>query len=195
LPWGGLLIPIEQPNNDNEGLVLMENTDITFELHMGSLPRERRSMLAGLSPVDDERWNLRMDHAAFYVIARDGDFPVGFGFAERPWGIVGESWAKHVTAALELGGLIVRPEYRRKGVMSELVRLRVETALQLGYKPVCVTLADNANVIAYYSSRGWAPKKQFNRNGVILIPWVLESEPITRISGYYQSFHLLPESA
>lgn len=58
--------------------------------------------------------------------------------------------------------------------MAELVRLRTSQAHALGYKPVCVTLADNQNVIGYYSSRGWTPRKTFERNGLILIPWVLE---------------------
>lgn len=149
---------------------------ISYELTLGTLPREERHILDGLAPVEDTRWNLRMDNAAFFVIARDGGLPVGFAFAEYPWGDVGAAWAKYVPGALEFGGLIVRPEYRRHGIMSELVRLRIEMAEIMGYTPVCVTLADNDKVIGYYSSRGWTPKKPFDRNGVKLIPWVLEKE-------------------
>jgi GNAT superfamily N-acetyltransferase len=97
-----------------------------------------------------------MDNAGFYVIDLDGALPVGFAFAENPWGETGASWAKYVPGgALKFGGLIVRPEYRRQGIMSEMVRLRIEMARTMGYKPVCVTLADNHNVIEYYSSRGF----------------------------------------
>lgn len=152
----------------------MNASQISYLLRLGSPSQEERHSLNGLSPVDDPRWNLRLDNAAFYVIASDGNLPVGFAFAEKPWGEAGESWAKYVPGALELGGLIVRPEYRRQGIMSELVRLRTEQTYGLGYKPVCVTVADNQNVIAYYSSRGWTPRKTFERNGLVLIPWILE---------------------
>ena len=153
----------------------MNNSSVSYELQMGSLPREERSVLEGLCLIDDTRWNVRLDHAAFYVIARVGMLPVGFGFAEYPWGDAGASWEKYVPGALEFGGLIVRPEYRRQGIMSELVRLRIEAARALGYQPVCVTLADNHNVISYYSSRGWTPRKPFKRNEHTLIPWVLDA--------------------
>lgn len=154
----------------------MRASFISYELQIGTLPREERHVLDGLAPTDDVRWNLRLDNAAFFVIARAGDLPVGFGFGEYPWGAVGESWAKHVPGALELGGLIVHPEYRRQGIMAELVRLRLEMTITLGYKPVCVTLADNHKVIEYYSSRGWTPRKPFTRNELSLIPWVLEDD-------------------
>lgn len=152
----------------------MGNSGISYELQIGSLPHEDRPKLGGLAPIHDPRWNLRVDNAAFYVVARDGDVAVGFAFAENPWGEIGESWAKHVPGAIEFGGLIVRPEYRRQGIMSEMVRLRLNTARAMGYKPVCVTAADNRNVVSYYSSRGWSPRKTFHRNGLDLIPWVLE---------------------
>ena len=154
----------------------MITAPITYQLRLGSPSSSEREVLRGLSPVDDERWNLRLDNAAFYVTATDSDTPVGFAFAENPWGETGASWAKYVPGALEFGGLIVRPEYRRQGIMAELVRLRTLQALELGYKPVCVTLADNENVIAYYSSRGWTRRKTFERNGLVLIPWVLEDK-------------------
>lgn len=149
---------------------------ITYMLQLGSPTSDERHSLKGLSPVDDTRWNLRLDNAAFYVIASDGGLPVGFAFAEKPWGEIGASWAKHVPGAIEFGGLIVRPEYRRQGIMAEMVRLRLNMARKLGYQPVCVTVADNNNVISYYSSRGWTPRKTFHRNGLDLIPWVLEEE-------------------
>lgn len=147
---------------------------ITYSLQLGSPTLAVRESLNGLSPVDDPRWNQRLDNAAFYVIASDGEVPVGFAFAENPWGETGASWAKYVPGALELGGLIVRPEYRRQGIMSEMVRLRTQQAIDLGYKPVCVTAANNENVIGYYSSRGWTPRKTFEHNGLTLIPWVFE---------------------
>jgi GNAT superfamily N-acetyltransferase len=152
----------------------MDTPQISYRLRLGSPSEDERLSLKGLSPVDDSRWNLRLDNSAFYVVALDGNLPVGFAFAENPWGEAGESWAKYVPGALELGGLIVRPEYRRQGIMAELVRLRTKQAHDLGYKPVCVTVADNKNVIAYYSSRGWTQRKTFERFGLTLIPWVLE---------------------
>lgn len=156
------------------GCCYMDNPKISYLLKLGAPSTEERLSLTGLSPVDDPRWNLRMDNSAFYVIAFHEGVPVGFSFAENPWGEAGESWAKYVPGALELGGLIVRPEYRRQGIMSEMVRLRTNQAQELGYKPVCVTVSGNENVIAYYSSRGWTPRKTFERHGLILIPWVLE---------------------
>lgn len=154
----------------------MNTPQITYVLQLGSPTQGERNSLKGLSPVDDARWNLRLDNAAFYVIASDGVTPVGFAFAEKPWGEIGASWAKYVPGAIEFGGLIVRPEYRRQGIMSEMVRLRLNMARTLGHQPVCVTAADNKNVIAYYSSRGWTPRKTFHRNGLDLIPWVLEDK-------------------
>jgi GNAT superfamily N-acetyltransferase len=154
----------------------MKTQQITYTLQSGSPTADERHSLKGLAPVDDLRWNLRLDNAAFYVIASDGNLPVGFAFAEKPWGEIGASWAKYVPGAIEFGGLIVRPEYRRQGIMSELVRLRLDMARTLGYQPVCVTVADNHNVISYYSSRGWTPRRTFHRNGLDLIPWVLEEE-------------------
>lgn len=152
----------------------MDTSQIAFTLQLGSPSPDERQSLQGLAPVDDSRWNLRLDNAAFYVIASDGITPVGFAFAEIPWGEIGASWAKYVPGAVEFGGLIVRPEYRRQGIMAEMVRLRLDMARTLGYQPVCVTVADNHNVISYYSSRGWTPRKTFHSNGLDLIPWVLE---------------------
>lgn len=149
---------------------------ISYECGLGSLPQERRSGLYGLSPVEDTRWNYRLDNAVFYVVAWHDDLPVGFAFAENPTGDIGVSWEKYVPGALEFGGVIVRPEYRRQGIMAEMVRLRIHMALDLGRQPVCVTLADNDNVINYYSSRGWTPRKPFYRNEVKLIPWVMEKQ-------------------
>lgn len=41
-----------------------------------------------------------MDNAGFYVIDLDGALPVGFAFAENPWGETGASWAKYVPGGL-----------------------------------------------------------------------------------------------
>ena len=152
------------------------NPHIVFETHMGTLPHDERHILDGLSPTDDERWNHRLDNALFYVIAWHGDRPVGFAFGVNPTGVAAESWDRHVPGALEFGGLIVDPEYRRQGIMIELVRLRLNMAKELGRTPVAVTRADNEKVIGYYSSRGWTPRREFLRDEVLLIPWVLETD-------------------
>lgn len=154
------------------------NHSITFESRIGTMPRDQRNVLESLSPVDCDRWNARLDHAAFHVVATEGSKIVGFAYAYNPWGSIGDKWNLHVPNALEFGGLIVDPEYRRLGIMSELVRLRLGMANALNRTPVCVTLSDNHSVIGYYSTRGWTPRRQFQRDGVWLIPWVLQQEPL-----------------
>lgn len=159
------------------------NASITYESRIGTLPRDQRYALQHLSPVECDRWNARLDHAAFHVVALDGDHIVGFAYAYNPWGTIGEKWNKHVPNALEFGGLIVDPNYRRLGIMSELVRLRLGMANAINRTPVCVTLSDNHSVISYYSSRGWTPRRQFQRDGDWLIPWVLQAESFIQKAG------------
>lgn len=101
---------------------------------------------------DSERERLKL------VATNETGKVVGYGTVLEPR----ETFRQYLEARetgysniLELGRLFIHPEYRRKGVASELVRARVSSVRERGMEPFALVLEGNEPSALMLTSLGW----------------------------------------
>lgn len=127
-----------------------------------STPRgAARTELEALYPQIDDRWNQKIDRARCVVTVYDAQLLVAAGVVHdaviAPTSSMG---------AVELGCMVVRPEYRRQGIRQKVTELRLEFALSAGRTPI--TVIDSANPsswAAYERSELWERERSFEVEG------------------------------
>jgi len=84
------------------------------------------------------------------LIARDGERPVGYVAAEP------KNFGYRFSKCLEIDNMGVSPNYRSKGVGSELINRVIEIAKSRGYKRIYVnSYWKNEKAISFYEKNGF----------------------------------------
>ena len=101
------------------------------------------------------RWELQQEGKAAYLVAWHANLPIGHVLLK--WaGTTREPMASHLYRCPQLSDLHVQPEYRSRGIGSQLMHAVETLVRQRGYSQLGLSVAlDNVRARSLYERRGY----------------------------------------